>query len=149
MKFLVIGLGSMGKRRVRNLRALGEQCVAGFDPRVDRREEAESKDGIATFPSFNEATTAFAPDALVISVSPESHMDYAWKGLELGLSCFIEASVVEAKRILELSQKIQGRPIVMAPSCTMRYFPGPRKVKEIMQSQRLSRVLNVNYQAGQ
>src|SRR3546814_6666101 len=54
MKFLVIGLGSMGKRRVRNLRALGEQCVAGFDPRVDRREEAESKYGIATFPSFNE-----------------------------------------------------------------------------------------------
>src|SRR3546814_7022224 len=76
-------------------------------------------------------------------------MDYAWKGLELGLSCFIEASVVEAKRILELSQKIQGRPIVMAPSCTMRYFPGPRKVKEIMQSQRLGRVLNVHYQAGQ
>src|SRR3546814_8730388 len=61
-------------------------------------------------------------------------MDYAWKGLELGLSCFIEASVVEAERILELPQKIQGRPIVMAPSCTMRYFPGPRKVKEIMQS---------------
>src|SRR3546814_20822112 len=29
------------------------------------------------------------------------------------------------------------------------YFPGPRKVKEIMQAQRLGRVLNVNYQAGQ
>ena len=139
----------MGKRRVRNLQALGEQCIAGFDPRVDRREEAVSKYGIVTFASFDEAITAFVPDTLVISVSPESHMDYAWRGLELGLSCFIEASVVEAKRILALSQEVQGRSIVMAPSCTMRYFPGPCKVKEILQSQRLGRVLNVNYQTGQ
>ena len=32
MRFLVIGLGSMGKRRVRNLIALGHKDnVAGFD----------------------------------------------------------------------------------------------------------------------
>jgi predicted dehydrogenase len=149
MKFLVVGLGSMGKRRVRNLQALGEQRIAGFDLRDDRRGEAASKYGIATFASFDEAIATFAPDALVISVSPESHMHYAWQGLERGLSCFIEASVVEAERILALSEVVRGRPIVMAPSCTMRYFPGPRKVKEILQSQRLGRVLNLNYQTGQ
>ena len=42
MKFLVVGLGSMGKRRVRNLIALGfKDSVSGFDIREDRREETK------------------------------------------------------------------------------------------------------------
>ena len=40
MRFLIVGLGSMGKRRIRNLRALGETEIAGFDPRPERRDEA-------------------------------------------------------------------------------------------------------------
>jgi predicted dehydrogenase len=149
MNFLVVGLGSMGKRRVRNLQALGEKNIAGFDLRADRREEVASKHDIPTFTSFDEAIALFAPDALIISVSPESHMRYAWAGLGLGLSCFIEASVVEADRILALSKAVQGLSIVMAPSCSMRYFPGPRKIKEILQSGQLGKVLNINYQTGQ
>ncbi len=149
MKFLVVGLGSMGKRRVRNLQALGGNLIAGFDQRQDRCQEAAAKYGITTFASFDEAVRSFSPDALVISVFPESHMHYAWRGLELNLSCFIEASVVDADRILALSEAVEGKRIVMAPSCTMRYFPGPRKVKEILSSGRLGKVLNINYQTGQ
>lgn len=149
MRLLVVGLGSMGKRRVRNLQALGETEISGFDLRVDRCAEAIEKYGIRTFCDFEEAITSFGPDALIISVSPESHMYYAWRAFELGLSCFIEASVVDAQRILELSEAIQDNALIMAPSCTMRYFPGPRKVKEILKSGLLGRVLNVNYQTGQ
>ena len=43
MKFLIIGLGSMGKRRIRNLFALGFNDVIGFDTRSDRRKESELK----------------------------------------------------------------------------------------------------------
>lgn len=149
MKFLVIGLGSMGKRRIRNLQALGEKEIGGFDLRADRREEAAGKYGIRTYASFEEAMAHFSPQALVISVSPESHMQYAWKGLAAGLSCFVEASVVDAERILALSDAVRGKSIVMAPSCTMRYYPAPREVKKILQSGRLGKVLNINYQTGQ
>ena len=149
MKFLVVGLGSMGKRRVRNLQALGEQDIAGFDIRADRCNEAFSKYGIKTYATFEQALMEFSPQALVISVSPESHMQYAWKGLNANLSCFIEASVVDAESILRLSEAVKGQRIIMAPSCTMRYFPGPRRVKEVLQSGRLGKVLNVNYQTGQ
>lgn len=149
MKFLVVGLGSMGKRRVRNLQALGEKQIAGFDLRADRCAEATEKYGVMTFSGFEEAIDSFSPDAMIISVSPESHMYYAWKAFDLGISSFIEASVVDAQRILELSELVRGKALVMAPSCTMRYFPGPRKVKEILFSGRLGKVLNVNYQTGQ
>src|SRR5579862_7260579 len=105
VRFLVIGLGSMGKRRVRNLLALGHRDIAGFDPRADRREEAQQKSGIETFGVFEAAIETFRPDVLVISTSPEHHMRYAWEGFGRRIACFIEASVVDADRILELHRR--------------------------------------------
>jgi predicted dehydrogenase len=149
MKFLVIGLGSMGKRRVRNLLAIGGHDVAGFDPREDRRAEANQKYGIPVFDSLDAALQTFQPGAFVISTSPQHHMTYAFKGAELGLPCFIEASVVEADRILELHDKVDAAGPLMAPSCTMRYFAGPKKVKELIAQGAIGKPLNLNYQTGQ
>lgn len=149
MKFLVVGLGSMGKRRVRNLIALGGNEVAGFDLRADRRAEASEKYGIPVFLDIESALKEFGPDALVISTSPEHHMTYAWLGFELGLSCFIEASVVDADRILALHQLAENSTVLMAPSCTMRHFPGPKKIKELIGQGVIGKPLNVNYQTGQ
>jgi predicted dehydrogenase len=149
MKFLVIGLGSMGKRRIRNLHALGYTDLAGFDPRVDRRAEAVEKYAVTVYSDFALALKEFPPDALVISTSPEHHMTYAWEAFECGISCFIEASVVEAERILELHYRAEGTSILMAPSCTMRYYPGPKKVKELILAGVIGKPLNINYQTGQ
>ena len=149
MRFLVIGLGSMGKRRVRNLKALGAADIAGCDIRKDRCAEVADKYGIAVYPDFASAMEAFCPDTLVISTSPEHHMTYALAGFGRGLSCFIEASVVDADRILELHKRAEGTQVLMAPSCTMRYYPGPKKVKELVHAGVIGRPINVNYQTGQ
>jgi len=149
MKFLVIGLGSMGKRRVRNLIALGyKDSVAGFDPRVDRTNEAKEY-SIETFNDFDEAITKHKPDAFLISTPPNLHMRYAYFASENNISCFIEASVVDAEKILELSKIIENKNIVMAPSCTMRYYPGPMKIKELIENETIGKVLNYNYHTGQ
>lgn len=149
MKFLVIGLGSMGKRRVRNLKALGIEHVAGFDPRSDRRQESKEKYDILVFEDLEAAMRTFKPQAFVISTPPDIHMHYAYYAYEHGISCFIEASVVDADKIKQLSQKISKTDIVMAPSCTMRYYPGPKKIKELILADAIGKVLNVNYQTGQ
>lgn len=149
MRFLIIGLGSMGKRRVRNLQALGHTLVAGFDPRADRRDEAVTRYGIQVFDSYETALTAFQPQALVISTSPSLHMKYAFSAAAKGIHCLIEASVVDAEGIGELSRMIHGSGLVMAPSCTLCYYPGPRKVKELIGEGRIGRPLNFNYQIGQ
>jgi predicted dehydrogenase len=149
MKFLVIGLGSMGKRRIRNLITLGNHEVAGFDVRKDRCFEVTEKYGISSFSDIESGLKLFRPDALVISTSPEHHMEYAWMGFELGLSCFIEASVVDADKILKLNKMTEESTVLIAPSCTMRYFPGPKKVKELIGQGVIGKPLNVNYQTGQ
>ncbi len=149
VKFLVVGLGSMGKRRVRNLQALGHGALAGFDPRADRREEASSRYGIETFDAFDKALAAFKPEALVISTGPSLHMDYAEPAVKQGLHCFIEASVVEGERIAQLCKALEGIKLVMVPSCTMRYYPGPIAIRDVIRSGKIGKPLNLNYLTGQ
>ena len=149
MRFLVIGLGSMGKRRVRNLIALGHKDnVAGFDLREDRRIESE-KYNIKIFDDFEKAMNEFKPDAFLISTPPNLHMHYAYIAEQNDIHCFIEASVVDAEKILELSNRIKNKKILMAPSCTMRYYPMPIKIKELINNGIIGKVLNYNYQTGQ
>jgi predicted dehydrogenase len=149
VKFLVIGLGSMGKRRVRNLFTLGHQDVAGFDPRADRREEAKTRSGITVFDDFDHALKEWRPDALVISTPPDLHMRYAEPAVARGLPCFIEASVVDADRILRLAEHAEAAKVVVAPSCTMRYFGGPMTVKRLLREGVIGRPVLLNYQTGQ
>lgn len=149
MKFLVIGLGSMGKRRVRNLIALGYQdSIAGFDIQEARREESKKYE-IKIYDDFQRAMLEYKPDAVLISTPPNLHMEYAYKAVEAGMSCFIEASVVDSKKILELSHIIEGKKLAVVPSSTMRYYPAPIKIKELINSNIIGKVLNYNYHTGQ
>jgi predicted dehydrogenase len=149
MKFLVIGLGSMGKRRVRNLKALEYKDIAGFDTRQERTKFAASEYNIRTFDDFDEAVKEFEPEAFVISTPPDLHMKYAYYAFERGIHCFIEGSVVDADKILELSKKLKGTDTVIVPSCTMRFYPGPMKIKSLLNKGIIGKPLNFNYQSGQ
>jgi predicted dehydrogenase len=149
MKFLVIGLGSMGKRRIRNLKSLGIEHIAGLDTRIDRRQESAEKYGIPVFGSLEATVIGFSPQVFVISTPPDLHMHYAYYAYERGISCFIEASVVDGDKINELAQKVGNTTVIMAPSCTMRYYPGPKVIKELVRTNAIGKVLNVNYHTGQ
>jgi predicted dehydrogenase len=149
MKFLVVGLGSMGKRRIRNLIALGYSDVAGFDPRCDRRNEASSRYSIKVFDSYEAAISNFNPEVLIISTDPALHMEYAFQAVDRNLHCFIEASVVEGDRIKALADSLSGTDLVVVPSCTMRYYPGPINVRQLIRSGKIGRPLNINYVTGQ
>ena len=149
MKILVVGLGSMGKRRVRNIIALGQNRLAGYDPRPDRRAEASSRYGLEVFETFDNAMSQFKPEALIISTDPSLHMDYAIPAAASGIHCFIEASVVEADRVAELASIVSTNGVVVVPSCTMHYFPGPIAVREVLLSGKIGKPLNLNYHTGQ
>ena len=149
MKFLVVGLGSMGKRRVRNLQALGFKDIVGFDTRSDRTTEAQEKYDIITYNDLETALKEFSPTAFIISTPPDLHMHYAFIAYRNNISCFIEASVVDAKKILELDNLVKDTSILMAPSCTMRFYPGPKKVKELVTTGKIGKILNINYHTGQ
>lgn len=144
---LVIGLGSMGKRRVRNMQALGLKEIYGFDKRVDRAEEAVSLYKIKTFTDFETAFKASGAKAFVISLPPDMHHVYMKKAIELERPFFVEASVVDTDMeqiIVEAKQK----KVFAAPSSTMYFHPAIQKIFQLVKSNYLGNISNVLYHMG-
>lgn len=137
----------MGKRRIRNLQYLGEKDIIGFDIREDRRKESEEKYGIRTFERFDDAMNA-DPDAIIISLPPDLHMKYALIAAKNNMHFFTEASVVD-EGMDELIKLCKNKNIVAAPSCTMRFNPPIRKIKELVRNKAVGDVLTFTYHSGQ
>ena len=94
MKVLVIGLGSMGKRRIRLLSEHDSIVIVGVDSQIERCQEVTEKFGIKCFPCISEALIAEHPDAAVISTSPLSHATIIRECLENNLHVFTEINLV-------------------------------------------------------
>jgi predicted dehydrogenase len=148
MRFLIIGLGSMGKRRVRCLKALGHTDVAGCDPRVDRKEEVARLQRIPVFTDFEEAVASFKPDILIICVPPQHHMSYIRWAIDHSLHFFVEASVVD-DGMAEAVTALGSLRIVAAPSATMMFHPAIMLVRDVVKSGELGKISNVILHSGQ
>jgi predicted dehydrogenase len=147
MKFLVVGLGSMGKRRIRNLQYLGEQDVIGFDMLDDRRKECEEKYHITTFNNIDKAMTE-KPDALVISTPPNHHLEYELLAAKNNKHFFCEAGVF-SKGVDELIKICKTKKIVAAPSATLRFNDSIKKIKKLIDEKKIGTVVAVTYHMGQ
>lgn len=143
----MVGQGSMGRRRVRNLLHLGGHEVAAFEPDAERREQAGAEAGIPVFATFEEGL-AWEPGALVVSTPPDRHHEYALAAAERGLHFFTEASVVPGQT-QELIDAVAGRPIVAAPSCTLRFHPGVQLLRRRIAEGAIGRPLVVLHHVGQ
>lgn len=148
MKFLIVGLGSMGKRRIRCLQALGYKEVRGVDRREERRREAQEKYAVATYADIDAALREFAPEALIISVPPDVHHEYIKIAVQKGLHFFVEASVVDTD-MDKIIGDLAAAKIVAAPSATMLFHPAIQKVVEIVKSGELGKLSNITYHSGQ
>jgi predicted dehydrogenase len=126
----VIGLGSMGKRRVRNLRALGVERILGTDLRDDRRREAVERYGIEAVPSV-ERGLAQHPDLVIISTPPHRHLEFAYAAIQAGLPFFMEANCF-SEGMAGLIDALRGKSLVAAPSRTLWFNEGVRRVKELL-----------------
>ena len=89
MNVVVIGLGSMGKRRVRLLRDLyNDVQICGVDAQVTRRAECEEKFGVKTYDNLDSCLTNFLGEAAFICTPPLSHADIIRDCLLHGMHIF-------------------------------------------------------------
>jgi predicted dehydrogenase len=147
VKVLIVGLGSMGRRRVRNLTHIGGCEVAAFEPVQTRREEVTAEHGIKTFATFEDGL-GWAPDALIISTPPDHHHQYALAAAHAGLHFFTEASVIPGDTP-ELIEAVGSQSIIAAPSCTLRFHPGVQTMRRLMEAGAIGRPLAVTHHVGQ
>lgn len=97
MKVIVIGLGSMGKRRIRLIKKYDEKIeILGVDAKEERCEDVEKIYGIKTFSDLKIAVEDGA-DCAFICTSPLSHADLISFCLKNNLHVFTEINLVAEK----------------------------------------------------
>jgi len=92
MKYLIAGLGSIGRRHMRNLIALGEKDIVLFRT----RKATMPDDELAGFPvetDFTEALKKHKPDAVIVGNPTSMHLDIAIPAAEAGCAVLLEKPI--------------------------------------------------------
>ena len=146
LRFLIVGLGSMGKRRIRNLLALGERNIVGFDIRPDRNKEAKEQYGVKVINTFKDISPEDF-DVMIISTAPLAHGDYIRFALNHKKHFFVEHPVSDDG--YEDIFKNKDMDIIKAPSCTFRFYAPIVAIKKILADGAIGKILAFQYHMGQ
>ena len=122
MKLLIVGLGSMGKRRARLTKGIDDAIqIVGVDTAEGRRVEAKNL-GLAdaAYATIAEAVAAEHPDAALVCTAPLAHAALIGQLLDANLPVFTELNLV-ADGYEELMQKAAEKGLVLFLSNTMLY----------------------------
>lgn len=143
---LIVGLGSMGKRRIRCFKKLGFSKIIGLDPRTDRRKEVEKDYKIETVSTISEALTK-NPNCMIISTPPDLHYRYASIAIKNNIHFFTEVNIF-SKDVAKIIKKLQRKTIVGVPSSTMLFHPIVEKLTKIMLEKKIGKVLTIDFHFG-
>lgn len=146
LRFFIVGLGSMGKRRIRNLLANNEKNIIGFNPSPERRKEAEEKYGIKTVDDLKKIRPEDF-DVLIISSPPDTHGDYIRYAISHKKHFFVEHPTYTDGYEEIFKNKNSG--IIMAPSSTLRHYAPIKMIKDFLQKGRIGKILAFQYHMGQ
>lgn len=140
MNFLVIGLGSMGKRRIRLIlnNKLGD--VAGVDFDEEKRMDTSNTYKIETYKNIQEAMEKEKIDAFVISTSPLAHAEIIKKIIEYELPVFTEINLNK-----EHFNEVDKMKSPFFVSSTMLYRKEIQQIAKEIDKKRVS----YNYHVGQ
>jgi len=95
VRLVVIGLGSMGRRRIRLMKTLADApSIVGVDLSAERRKQAEDESGIATAGDLATAIAQARPEAALVCTSPVTHGAIVRQCLEAGLHVFTEINLL-------------------------------------------------------
>lgn len=147
MKVLVVGLGSMGKRRIRLLKKIKPDfLIIGVDSNEERAEFARKEYGIEVSADLDKALEVYKPEYAVISTSPLSHAAIIHKCLSAQAHVFTEINLVknQYEENMELAEK-EGKVLFL--SSTFLYRDDVQYVLKKVRNN-IGNV-NYNYHVGQ
>lgn len=144
-KIVVVGLGSMGKRRIRLLKDHLQKEVVGVDTNEERIRQTQELFHIPCYPSIDEAFAANEITAAVVSTSPLTHASIVKTLLEKRVHVFVEINLTDTgyEELLQLSQK-NGRVLFLSSTMIYRY-----EVQRLYERAKGGHNLNYTYHIGQ
>jgi len=149
MKFLIAGLGSIGRRHFRNLIALGEKDII----LLRTRKATLPDDELAGYPvetDIHEALQKHKPDAVVVANPTTLHLDVAIPAAEAGCHILLEKPISDSlERVDTLQRATQKSGSKILVGFQFRYHPTLNKARELIQADALGKVLTVHAHWGE
>jgi predicted dehydrogenase len=147
MKFLIVGLGSIGRRHLRNLISLGERDIV-----LCRLHASSGDEESAAFPVETDLQAALThrPDAVIISNPTALHLPVAIAAAQAGCAILIEKPLshsLEGVDQLQAAVKQGGAPVLVGYQ--FRFHPGLQKVASLLKDGAIGRPLSVRAHWGE
>lgn len=145
MKALFLGLGGVGQRHLRNLKALqpdAEIAAVRHGRRTfeitpalaaDRSVDIEEKYAIRTFPTITAAVESFSPDLAVVATPSSLHGAQAAELAAAGVPVLLEKPLAHDEDAMDLlvgAANQSGTPVMIG--YMLRFHPGVLKLRELI-----------------
>ncbi len=148
MKTIIAGFGSIGRRHLNNLRALGETDIL----LLRTHHSTLSADEIRGIPVETDLSKALQhkPDAVVIANPTALHLEVAIPCADAGCSILMEKPISHSMdRVDELKKALQNGGGKFLTGFQFRYHPGLRQVKHWLADNRIGTVTSVKSHWGE
>jgi YrbI family 3-deoxy-D-manno-octulosonate 8-phosphate phosphatase len=148
MKFLIAGLGSIGRRHLRNLTALGEQDILLYRTRRSTLPD----DDLAAFPVETdlEAALANSPDAVIVANPTSLHLEIAILAAQAGCHILLEKPVSHNfDRLPELQSAVEKSGARILVGYQFRFHPMLQKVSTLLAGSAIGRPLSARTHWGE
>jgi predicted dehydrogenase len=158
VRILLVGLGSVGQRHARNLRALlGERVEllayrargGGLVPPADSPATPEAALDIRRVPTL-EAGLAEHPDAVFVTNPTALHLPVARAAVDAGCHVFIEKPLADAwDGVEEFVAAVERKGVVAAVGYQLRFHPGLTRLRELLDGGAIGRPLAARLEFGE
>ncbi|NWF72066.1 MAG: Gfo/Idh/MocA family oxidoreductase [Nitrospirae bacterium] len=145
-RILIAGLGSIGRRHLRNLACIEEHTIVLYRTHPIPVEEAPK---LPVYTDISEALST-QPDLVIVSTPTAHHVSVALAAVRAGCNVFIEKPLSHTwGGVDELVKEIQGRGLLSLMGFDLRFDPGLCKVKGLLEEGLIGRVVSIQAQVGQ
>lgn len=149
MKYLIAGLGSVGRRHMRNLIALGEKDIVLYRT----RKATMPDDELAGYPvetDLREALKKHKPDAVIVANPTSLHLETAVPAAEAGCHILLEKPISGSTNgldQLEAAVKKSGSKVLVA--FQFRFHPGLMRAKQLIANGEIGRIISAHVHFGE
>jgi predicted dehydrogenase len=148
MKALVVGAGSIGRRHLQNLKALGIAELAVVEPDGSRRATVAEESAALEFQHLDDGLN-WSPDFVVLATPTHLHAEQVLRVAGAGFDLFVEKPLIHTfSGLTQIADLCSRANLISLVGCNMRFHPGPAQVKELLVRNVIGKILFARIQAG-
>ncbi|MDO9546555.1 MAG: Gfo/Idh/MocA family oxidoreductase [Pelolinea sp.] len=148
MRILIAGLGSIGRRHLRNLVSLGEKDIILYRTHTSTQPDNEMHD----FPVELDLKKAFIekPDAVIISNPTALHMAVAEQAAKANSHIFLEKPISHSlESLMPFETALKSSSSVVFTGYQFRFNPGLEAIKKIISNEEIGRPISFQCHWGE